>query len=342
MIPRSFALTAIAALVFLGLHVVGAQYAQARAWGTNPQAQAVDYSEITDARPNGHTRILFWLSAPTVPPANAAARQIFDRYVIIAAAESVLRADGTTDFLPVGSLQAWGADHKHLTELHEGDLPPTMQGMITGLRAASEQSLGVAGSGLHWFTFAAGSVKACDEGQLSVRFDGDTYVYDTPIPGCGDENPQPPASAPAGTPPAQAVAAAAAAVASAPPPVAPEAAFPTPAVSALAIRPHFVASGVQAILWQVVALNPDCSSLGTITFKMLKEPQHGDFRTNTAKVFPHFPPKAPLFRCDRRRVDGQVATYKARAGYVGNDYVEFETIYPSGAAFDIRVPIVVR
>jgi hypothetical protein len=45
------------------------------------------------------------------------------------------------------------------------------------------QTIGQMGQGMHFFAFEGG-VHACEKGQLSIPFAGETYIYDTPIPGC--------------------------------------------------------------------------------------------------------------------------------------------------------------
>src|ERR1700709_923803 len=95
----------------------------------------------------------------------------------------------------------------------------------------------------------------------------------------------------------------------------------------------FVGSGGHVTLWEVTALNPDCSSNGPVTFKIIKSPTHGDMNIASTGVFPTYPPNNLRHVCNSRRVPGQRVSYTSRAGYSGMDLVEFETIYPAGMAF---------
>jgi len=51
------------------------------------------------------------------------------------------------------------------------------------LQAVLPKAFGPMGQGFRWFVFAGGAVHACEAG-LSVAYDGETYTYETPIPGC--------------------------------------------------------------------------------------------------------------------------------------------------------------
>lgn len=338
MISRSFAAIALAAFLFFGMYIFSPLRAEARTWNGSPAARALDYSEIIDTKPGGMMRVLVWLTPPMVPAANAQARKLFDQYVIIGAVDTMMQPNGIAEFPPVGSMQAWGANQEQLLLLHGDDLPPTMQGAMVAVRAALSRSLGAMGQHTQWFTFDAGSVRACEPGQLSVLIDGDTYTYDTPIPGCaptnGSASPAKGANEVAPAPATTAKAVPAAQV--------PFQAVPALAIPSMTVRQHVVASGGLGVLWQMTALNPDCSSNGIVTFRTIAKPQHGRLRVQRAKVFPHYSPNNPLSRCNLRRVDGQIVTYAATDGYRGDDYAGFETIYPGGAAYDVLVPIVVR
>ena len=106
--------------------------------------------------------------------------------------------------------------------------------------------------------------------------------------------------------------------------------------------PKFVAAGGHVILWETAALNPDCSSNGPVTFRILKTPQHGRISIISTGVFPQYPPANVRSICNARRVPGQRMTYFAQAGYSGTDAVDIETIFPAGTAELAHIGIVVR
>lgn len=158
----------------------------ARSWKPTPSALAQDYSIILDNRgkqSDGSSElvIVFWLAPPMVPPE---AQSALDKYILIGIAHAHLAVGGSLTFDKVDGLQANGGDGKPLTLLGANEMPPTIARMTDGATALIGQSLGAFGHGVQWFVFDGGSVRACGKGRLSVPFAGETYTYDTPIPGC--------------------------------------------------------------------------------------------------------------------------------------------------------------
>jgi hypothetical protein len=356
MTSRPWALKLAVTLLFASVCISVSSRVDARTWNASPLSQATDYSTIIDNKGDGHTRFLLWLSSPLIPAGNKAARAVLDQYLVIGVVNAIMQPTGVAKFPPVGSMRAMGIDGKALLELQDSDLPPAMRGAMVTLRDTFSRSLGEFGRNMNWFTFEAGTVKACSPGRLSVVVEGDTYTYDTPIPGCsvetgmvpsvpgaGQENTASAATAkvaPADTSPA--IPAPVTLADAVPPQATPNRSAPASGASVVTARPHFVASGGRVLLWKATALNPDCSTTGFVTFKTTQKPQHGEMHVATTKVFPDYPANNPRSKCNSHAVTGQVATYTARTGYTGSDFVEFETFYPGGAAFDVRIPIVVR
>ena len=107
-------------------------------------------------------------------------------------------------------------------------------------------------------------------------------------------------------------------------------------------KTKFVPSGGKVLLWQGYSLNPDCSSLGPITVKLVQSPGHGTVTDITTKVFPNFPANNPHSICNTRKVPGQRMTYASSGSFTGQDLVEIEAFFPDGSAQVIRIPIIVR
>jgi hypothetical protein len=102
------------------------------------------------------------------------------------------------------------------------------------------------------------------------------------------------------------------------------------------------ASGKPLILSQPSVLNPDCSSMGAITIKVVEGPEHGRVTSGRASVFPHFPPSNPRSQCNTRRVSGTSVTYVSQRGYQGTDRVVIDLISPTGAYAQHTFNITVR
>jgi hypothetical protein len=92
--------------------------------------------------------------------------------------------DGTMSFDDVATLDALDSSGHPLTGVPENALVPTAAAVLSGVKAAFRQSVGRIGEGMKFFTFDASTVRACEMGQLSVPFAGETYLWETPFPGC--------------------------------------------------------------------------------------------------------------------------------------------------------------
>ena len=151
-----------------------------RPWKPDAKAAAQDYAQIVHSKPNGDIVIVWWLVpqiAPTPP-------QVLDNYVIVGIGEGHVAPTGTMSFAAINSLGANDANGRALKFLTRNDIPPAVSALLAGLQPPLSQSLGAMGQGIHWFVFEAGGVHACGPGGLSIPYKGETYTYETPIPGC--------------------------------------------------------------------------------------------------------------------------------------------------------------
>ena len=158
----------------------------ARPWKPTPNAMAMDYSQITDNRAAKELVFIWWLNPPsfgTLPPSAAA---LLDKYVVIGAVDAHVTPGATFTFDDIPSLDAKSGSTS-LTALTGDAIPPTVAGILTTLEASLGQALGPTGKGMHWFVFDAGPLHACDKGDLSVPLAGETYTWETPIPGCAQK-----------------------------------------------------------------------------------------------------------------------------------------------------------
>ena len=101
---------------------------------------------------------------------------------MIAAVHGHVQPNGTPFFYDLSTLEARGADRKLLTLIPKDALPPAAASLITYWETQARQSKGQQGT--KFFIFDAGTVRACEKGELSVPLDGETYTWNTPFPGC--------------------------------------------------------------------------------------------------------------------------------------------------------------
>jgi hypothetical protein len=170
-------------LCVLSSATFGVQDANARPWKPTPEALAQDYALIEANKPDNSFAIVFWIVPNMID--DKALQAVLDKYVVIGIVQS--HTDSTTGastYDSVDTLQPIDGAGKPLKLLAGDNLPPAVAGAIADVQSAFRQSLGAVGQGFHWFVFEGDSVHACGKGSLSVPFGGETYTYDTPVPGC--------------------------------------------------------------------------------------------------------------------------------------------------------------
>ncbi len=154
-----------------------------RSWKQDAKAVAQDYSQILHNKGNGDLLMVWWL-VPQIVPTSPQAQQVLDNYVIIGIGQTHVAPNGAMTFPVIDALGANDANGRALKFLAANDIPPAVTGLLAASQAALGQSLGAMGQGFRWFVFEAGGVHACAPGGLSIPFAGETYTYETPIPGC--------------------------------------------------------------------------------------------------------------------------------------------------------------
>jgi hypothetical protein len=93
-----------------------------------------------------------------------------------------------------------------------------------------------------------------------------------------------------------------------------------------------VASDQNVRLDFLYSLNPDCSSMGFTTVRILKQPQHGTIAVGNGTGFTNFPKDNQRYECNKLRSNGAVIAYDPESGYVGVDSISIEAIYASGSS----------
>lgn len=89
-------------------------------------------------------------------------------------------------------------------------------------------------------------------------------------------------------------------------------------------------------------LNPDCSSIGFMTVRIIEPPKHGKISVENGTGFSVYLQSDLRYECNKRRTDGVIISYNPEAGYRGPDSVTMDWITPDGALFKRRFAIDVR
>lgn len=158
--------------------------ATARPWKPKDEVLAQEYSVITDTRPNHDLIEIFWMTWPMTGERSPTMRQLLDKYIILGVAHGQLDPGGKMVFSQEEGVQATGVSDAPLKLLEEANYPPMVAGAVATLGGFMRQSLGAMGQGIKFYVYDSGSLRACEKGKLSVLYAGETYTYDTPIPGC--------------------------------------------------------------------------------------------------------------------------------------------------------------
>jgi hypothetical protein len=158
--------------------------ALARSWNPQGAALAQDYSVIVDGRPNHNIVQVIWMTWPMTSTSSQVVRDLLDHYVIIGLTHGQLGPGGEMVFDKEESATAANLDGTPLKALIENSYPPAVTGAVTAMGSFMRQSMGAMGAGMKFEVFESNGVRACEKGRLSVKYAGETYTYDTPIPGC--------------------------------------------------------------------------------------------------------------------------------------------------------------
>ena len=159
----------------------------ARQWSPDSRGAAVDYTQIIHAKGPGQVVFVWWVVPETFAgaPNGQSMQDALSRYVAIGIADGRAAGPGAPmTFTPVPDLKITDAAGRQLSPLAANATPPEMTQTITTLQGLARQNLGPVGQGMRWFVYDGSMIHSCQPGKLSVPYGGETYVYDTPIPGC--------------------------------------------------------------------------------------------------------------------------------------------------------------
>jgi hypothetical protein len=176
----------VSSLAFVLLLFAMAAPASARLWKPTPQQQVADYLSITHNKSDGRVDIV-WLAAPMVA---ITAKPIIDKYVVITIGRIRRGPDGAVIWDDVQGVQVSDGAGNALKEVSADQMPPLLIGMIATAEAAARQN-SQGKSKVFWGVYEAGTVNACQRGKLNIVFEGETYSFDTPVPGCDSPAPKP-------------------------------------------------------------------------------------------------------------------------------------------------------
>jgi hypothetical protein len=93
-----------------------------------------------------------------------------------------------------------------------------------------------------------------------------------------------------------------------------------------------VASDQKLRLDFLYALNPDCTSMGFATVRIIEQPHHGRITVENGTGFTNFPQNNLRYECNKSRADGVIVIYEPDPGFTGTDSVTIDGIFPTGTS----------
>jgi len=89
-----------------------------------------------------------------------------------------------------------------------------------------------------------------------------------------------------------------------------------------------VVSGERQRIDFISVLNPDCSSAGYVTVRVITPPAHGELTIEKGIDYPSYPKDNQRYQCNLKKVPLVNAYYRSIPGYLGVDTVTIEWISP--------------
>lgn len=89
-------------------------------------------------------------------------------------------------------------------------------------------------------------------------------------------------------------------------------------------------------------LNPDCSSIGKISVRIIKKPEHGDLTFTPEEGFSDFKETNIRSHCNVNKVRGVSVYYQSADQFVGEDKATVLFLYPDASADVMDYDIIVR
>jgi len=160
--------------------------ASARFWKASPSQIASDYAVINHNRGNGDFVTIIWFASPMATSGSQIAT-VFEKCVVVGAVHSHTNFNQPATGIAlddIKTLEVRDESGNLLSPVSENELSVASLGALAAYEAGYRRGFGPRGNGIKFFLFDTGTVRACEKGGISIPFDGETYTWETPFPGC--------------------------------------------------------------------------------------------------------------------------------------------------------------
>ena len=104
---------------------------------------------------------------------------------------------------------------------------------------------------------------------------------------------------------------------------------PTSTMAPTATLSKSAVSGTLQQLDYFVSVNPDCTSAGYPTVRVVTAPGHGTLTFEQGTVYPNFAKDNQRYECNKQRLPAMLVSYQSSPGYAGPDTATVEAIFPT-------------
>lgn len=102
------------------------------------------------------------------------------------------------------------------------------------------------------------------------------------------------------------------------------------------------AAGKDQSLDYFLSINPDCSSNGYPTIRIVTPPTHGAISTAPGQGYSNFPEENVRAACNAKKIPVTYIHYRAQPGFSGTDTATIEVLFPLGRLNTVDYAITVR
>lgn len=85
-----------------------------------------------------------------------------------------------------------------------------------------------------------------------------------------------------------------------------------------------VPTGKKRLVGFFTNLNPDCSAIGEIDARVIKQPENGTVEVETGTGFTNYPDNNQRHPCNLKPTPGMRVNYTSKEGFIGKDTFEVE------------------
>ena len=104
---------------------------------------------------------------------------------------------------------------------------------------------------------------------------------------------------------------------------------------------RLVPTAISRTIAFVAPIHPDCTSQGSVKYRIIEGPKHGTLQFTVDEDFPRLSPGSPTYSCVSKKVRGQKIIYKTDGNFSGDDQFALLMMFPDGFGsnwnYDVKV-----